>query len=341
MAGQVWAVVLAGGRGTRFWPVSTRSRPKQFVEMLGRGTLLQNTVERVRLLCPRERTLVLTGAEYSSEVARQLPGLPAENILLEPVPRNTAPSIGWAAQILSTRGSGADLMFVVPSDHLITPDSGFAETMELALRAAEDGWLMTVGVKPDRPATGYGYLEVGEDLGGFRRVSSFREKPDLATAEAWAAGGRHLWNAGIFAWRADAILGEIRKSLPGLFASLAGLGEGPIPEPGAFEGMPSISVDYGVMENASRVGTVEARFSWDDVGDWPAARRAGIGRGEVASFDSSECTVWTPGMLTVLLGVRNLSVVTAGGVLLVMGDGCSQQLRDVVAWMEKEKPGLV
>jgi mannose-1-phosphate guanylyltransferase len=341
MAGQVWGVVLAGGRGTRFWPVSTRSTPKQFLDMLGEGTLLQNTFRRVNLLCPPERILVVTGAEHSGEVEAQLPGMPRRNILLEPVPRNTAASIGWAAHVISLRGGPEDTMIVVPSDHAITPDQGFAETLERAVAAAARGWLMTVGVPPDRPATGYGYLEKGEEVGGFWKVSSFREKPDLATAEIYVSGGRHFWNAGIFAWRADGILREIGRSLPCLHGSLLALTSEPLGDTGLFEGMPSVSIDYGVMEKAENVGMVEALFKWDDVGDWPAARRSGIGRGEVAAFESRDFTVWAPGSLTVLLGVSDISVVSANGVILVMNDAYSQKLRDVVAWMEKEKPGLV
>lgn len=334
-------MILAGGRGTRFWPVSTRREPKQFLDMLGDGSMLQCAFRRIGLLCPPERTLVVTGSDYGALVSAQLPTLPRENVLLEPVPRNTAASIGWAARVVSLRGSGEETMVVIPSDHVVSPDSAFAETMRRAASAAASGWLMTIGVRPSRPATGYGYLERGEDRGGFWEVRSFREKPDLATAVAYACSGVHFWNAGIFVWKAANLLEEMHRLLPDLHGGLLHAGESCEFDPGGFASLPSVSIDYGVMEKADRVGMIEAGFAWDDVGDWPAARRSGIRRGEVLALASGDCTVWTPGMLTILLGVKDISVVSADGVILVMGDGKSQDLREVVARMEKERPDLV
>jgi len=341
MPDNIWGIVLAGGRGTRFWPVSTRARPKQFIDLLGGGTLLQQTVRRLGALCSPARVLIVTGAEYSALAREQLPGIPEENILLEPCPRNTSASIGWAAGVMASRGAAGDLMAVVPSDHSIRPDEGFTSTLLRAAVPASEGWLMTLGIRPDRPATGYGYLEAGESMGGFLRVVSFREKPDAATAASYLAGGRHFWNAGIFMWKAEAILEEIGRLLPDLASGLTAVGTGPGCDPEVFGALPVISIDYGVMEKAGRVGMVEAAFEWDDVGDWPAARRAGIARGGILQVDSGDCTVWNPGRLTVILGVRGLSIVEAGDVTLVMSDEYSQKLRDVVAELERERPDLV
>ncbi|NLP06394.1 mannose-1-phosphate guanylyltransferase [Candidatus Fermentibacteria bacterium] len=335
------AVIMAGGRGTRFWPASTRSRPKQFMDLLGAGTLLQNTVARLEGLCPMERILVVTGRDFEREVMSQLPGLPVENLLLEPMPMNTSACIGWAASVLADRGLSGDLMAVLPSDHAVSPPEGFRETLLDACRAADAGWLCTVGVKPDRPATGYGYLEAGGTGDGFMVVSSFREKPDSETAEAFLAGGRHYWNAGIFVWRVETILDEIRRHLPELSDGLKNLGRTTKASTGLYARLPSISIDYGVMEKASRVAMVPARFSWDDVGDWPALRRSGACRGEALLIGSSDCTVWNPGGLTVLMGLERVSVVNSNGVVLVMSDDYAQKLRDVVTGLERDRPELV
>lgn len=341
MRSDLHAVIMAGGRGTRFWPASTRSRPKQFMDLLGGGTLLQNTVARLEGLCPMERILVVTGTDFKREVTSQLPGLPVENLLLEPMPMNTSASIGWAASVLAERGRSGDLMAVLPSDHAVSPAEGFRETLLDAGGAADAGWLCTVGVKPDRPATGYGYLEVGGAGDGFMVVSSFREKPDAGTAEAFLAGGRHYWNAGMFVWRVEAILNEIRMHLPGLSAALGNLGRTTEASAEVYSRLPSVSIDYGVMEKSSRIAMVPARFSWDDVGDWPALRRRGASRGEALLVGSADCTVWNPGGLTVLLGLERVSVVNSNGVVLVMSDDYAQKLRDVVSELERDRPDLV
>lgn len=341
MRSDLHAVIMAGGRGTRFWPASTRSKPKQFIDLLGGGTLLQNTVARLEGLCPMERILVVTGRDFGSEVISQLPGLPEENLLLEPMPMNTSACIGWAASVLAGRGLSGDLMAVLPSDHAISPAEGLRETLLDAGRAADAGWLCTIGVKPDRPATGYGYLEIGGTGDGFMVVSSFREKPDAGTAEAFVAGGRHYWNAGLFVWKVRVILEEIRRHLPELSDGLEGLGRTTEAPAALYSRLPSVSIDYGVMEKASRVAMVPARFSWDDVGDWPALRRRGACRGDALFFDSADCTVWNPGGLTVLLGLERVSVVSSNGVLLVMSDDYAQKLRDVVSELERERPELV
>ncbi len=336
-------VIMAGGRGTRFWPVSTRERPKQFLDLTGCGrTMIQATADRVRRLCPPERTLVVTGERYDGLVRDQLPELPARNVLLEPSGRNTAACIGWAAGTVSERAGGAAPMAVLPSDHIVPDVETFAEDLASAVGAAMGGRMVTLGVQPDRPATGYGYIEVGEEvLEGTYRVSRFLEKPDASTAARLLSDGGYLWNAGIFVFRAGVVLEELERYLPGLRRGLSGLGPDRRPEREAWERLDAVSIDYGVMERSERVAVVPARFAWDDAGDWPAARRCGAGRGEVLSLESGDCTVWSEEGLTVLLGVSGLSVVRTGDVTLVMSDARAQELRKVVATLERERPELV
>ncbi len=336
MRDNVFAVIMAGGRGTRFWPLSTARMPKQFLDLTGEGTMLQITARRFHGLCSPDRIMVVTGVRHGETVRKQMPCLRSENLLLEPMGRNTAPCIGWAANVLRERGRGSDFMIVVPSDHVIDDTAGFTKTMEIALSAAEDGSLVTVGIPPDRPATGYGYLHVGAWKAGEPcPVHAFREKPDKDTAGKYLAGREYLWNAGMFVWRVDSILEAFSEHLPGLYRSILELGPVNPPDPDVYGNLESISIDYGIMEKAGDVKTVPALFGWNDIGDWPSARKCGVQRGRVLSFDSSDCTVWNPGKLTVLLGVEGISVVETDGVTLVMSDSHAQELRRVVACLEE------
>ncbi|MFO8183478.1 MAG: mannose-1-phosphate guanylyltransferase [Candidatus Aegiribacteria sp.] len=336
------AVIMAGGRGTRFWPVSTSGMPKQFLKLTGDRTMLQQTADRFQGLCGRDSVLVVTGREYGDTVMEQLPWLDRENLLLEPSGRNTAPCIGWAAATLIERGLGSSLMVVVPSDHVIDSPEGFRETVRLAAGPAAEGRLVTIGIPPDRPATGFGYLHAGRPCGDdVSRVISFTEKPDSATASRYLASGEYLWNAGMFIWRPDEIMNEISAHLPRLARGLQGLGKETTPDPEVYCSLESVSVDYGIMEKAEDVVVVPARFGWNDIGDWPSARECGVGRGEVLSMDSGNTTVWNPGKLTVLMGLSNVSVVETEKVTLVMSDEYSQRLREIVAELEKSDPDLV
>ncbi len=342
MESSFFGVIMAGGRGTRFWPVSTRKLPKQFLNLTGDRTMLQETASRFEGLCGHSEIMVVTGSDHRKTVLEQLPWIRSENLLLEPSGRNTAACIGWAAKTLIDRGCGSDLMVVVPSDHVIDDPQEFRNTLIMAVRPAIDGKLVTIGITPDHPATGYGYLEKGKSLyEGIFEVSSFREKPDPETASEYLASGRYFWNAGMFIWRADVIMEEIARNLPGLYEELIQLGPGTSPDTEQYSALQSISIDYGVMENADNVVVVPALFGWNDIGDWPSARRCGVGRGEVLAIDSGNSIVWNRGKLTVLLGVNDISVVETDSVTLIMSDEYSQKLREVVAELENTKPDLV
>lgn len=342
MESSIFGVIMAGGRGTRFWPVSTRKLPKQFLRLTGDRTMLQETASRFEGLCGHSEIMVVTGADHRDTVLEQLQWIGKENLLLEPSGRNTAACIGWAAKTLVDRGCGSDLMVVVPSDHVIDSADGFRNTILEAAEPAKDGKLVTIGITPDRPATGYGYLEKGKSFSeGVYRVSSFREKPDLKTASEYLSDGRYLWNAGMFIWRADVIIEEIARHLPGLSEELWKLSPGTSPTPEQYDALQSISIDYGVMENSDNVVMVPAQFGWNDIGDWPSARRCGVGRGEVLALDSGNTTVWNGGKLTVLMGINNVSIVETDSVTLIMSDEYSQKLRDIVVELEDTKHELI
>jgi mannose-1-phosphate guanylyltransferase len=207
---------------------------------------------------------------------------------------------------------------------------------------AKDGKLVTIGITPDRPATGYGYLEKGKIYSeGVYEVSSFREKPNLEKAEEYLENGNYFWNAGMFIWRADVIMEEIARYLPELSDGIRELDSGTCPDTGKYDALQAISIDFGVMEKADNVVMVPAEFGWNDIGDWPSARRCGVGRGEVLAVDSENTTVWNGGKITVLLGISNVSVVETDSVTLVMSDEYSQKLREVVSDLEDAKPDLV
>ncbi len=342
MESSLFGVIMAGGRGTRFWPLSTRKLPKQFLRLTGDRTMLQETASRFEGLCGHGEIMVVTGNDHRDTVIEQLHWIRNENLLLEPSGRNTAACIGWAAKTLVERGCGSDLMVVVPSDHVIDSPDGFRSTILEAAQPAKDGKLVTIGIIPDRPATGYGYLEKGKSFGeGVYEVSSFREKPGLETASVYLSSGRYFWNAGMFIWRADVIMAEIARYLPGLSEELRKLGTETCPDPVKYSALQSISIDCGVMEKADNVVMVPAQFEWNDIGDWPSARRCGVGRGEVLSIDSENTTVWNGGKLTVLMGVKDVSIVETDSVTLIMSDEYSQRLRKVVDGLEDTKPDLV
>ncbi len=340
------AVVLAGGSGTRFWPISREARPKHLLALLGRRTLLEETVARLRGLVPAARTVVVTSGAQAPLVRRLLPRLPRGAVLAEPLARNTAAAIALAAARIARRDPAATLV-VLSADHAIPDGAGFRRTLRAAAaRAASAGTLVLVGVRPDRPATGYGYLLRGRRtarLRGFavRRVARFKEKPDLATARRWFRGRRHLWNAGIFAWTARGFLAEVERHLPALHRALVASGAALRGGPAlrrAYRRCPSISVDYGVLEKSSRVETVEAAFRWDDLGSFaalarhlPRDRAGNAALGDLAALDARGVLAAAPsGHLTAVLGVEGLAVVTAPGVTLVCPLDRCEEVRVIV-----------
>jgi mannose-1-phosphate guanylyltransferase len=338
------AVILAGGSGTRFWPLSTKGRPKHLLALLGRRTLLEETAARLRGLVPAARTVVVTAKEQAAEVRRLLPSLPRGAVIAEPLPRNTAAAVALAAARIRARDRDAVLV-VVSADHWIPDAAGFRRTMAAAAaRARAAGTLVVVGVRPDRPATGYGYVlpgKVAARVKGFavRRVARFTEKPGLATARRWLRARTRLWNAGMFAWRADAFLEEVRLRLPALHRALVASGAwagGAATLARAYARAPSISLDVGILERSPRVEMVEAAFPWDDLGSFAALHRrlggtphegARSGGGLLEIDGGGNLSVAARDHLTVVLGGSRLAVITTPKVTLVVPLDRAEEVR--------------
>lgn len=341
------ALVMAGGRGTRFWPLSTSERPKQFLKLLGDRTMLQQTVDRLTGLVPPERILVLTNQSYIPLVREQLPELPAENIVGEPVARDTAAAIALGAVLCSSR-FGDSLMVVLPADHFVVPTDVFQRTLlSAAKQAAGEDCLYTIGIPPTYPATGYGYLEAGDSV--FKdgimehyRLQRFKEKPDLDLAKEYLQSGRYYWNSGMFVWRTETILGQFREHLPGHADRLLPLTEH-VGSPDftrrlekALQPLPSISIDYGVMEKAQDVRMVRALFQWSDVGGWvslasylPEDAAGNRFKGLLHSLDAGENVVYCQDEdeQVALLGVSGLIVVRVGQKTLVAHKSKAEEIK--------------
>lgn len=352
----LYAVLMAGGRGTRFWPASRYSRPKQLLPILGGSPLVRQTLERLLPMIPAERILVVTGEDLGPAVKALLPEIPPENFLLEPEGRNTAPCIGWACLHLAKRDGNA-VMVVLPSDHLIADPEKFRRILTAAADWAHRGqYLVTLSIRPDRPETGFGYIEVGPQCGEARdlpvlRVLRFREKPDLATAEQFLRMGTFLWNSGIFVWKVSTLLESLSLYLPEVLQGLQQMED--VREKGdaaaarqAFLDLPSISIDYGVLERAREVYTFLCDFGWNDVGSWasvyelsPKDAWGNACSPGTITLDASGCLVEAPGRLVALVGVQDLVVVDGGDALLVCRRDDSQRVREVVETLKKTGRG--
>ena len=277
---KIFSVIMAGGSGTRFWPASRKQRPKQLLALTGTRSLIQQTVDRMGPLTPADRVLIVTGASHAAAVGEQLGQLPEGRIIAEPMARNTAAAAGLAAAWVAAKAPEA-VCLVLPADHLITDESLFLATMRRAVKAARDeDVLVTLGLTPRFPATGFGYIETGpvrdETPPQLCQVAAFHEKPDLDRASKYLESGRHLWNSGMFAWRAEVLLAEIRTHLPDLADGLAELAPhlGAPDQAGAlsriYPELPATSVDYGILEKSSNMRVVRGDFGWSDVGSWDA-----------------------------------------------------------------------
>ncbi len=350
------AVVMAGGSGTRFWPKSRRDRPKQLLKLTGDATMLQQTVARIAPMTPPGRVWIVTGADQAEAVRAQLPDVPRANVVSEPCPRDTAACDGLAAQVVARADPDAT-MIVMPADHVIRPDEAFRATVRAALTVidADPSAFVTFGIKPTRPETGYGYIERGEPLGApegitLHRVAQFREKPDLDTAERFVADGRFAWNAGIFVWRAEAILDALAKHRPGLAAALDRIGQAlGTPDEAETIGreypmLEKMPIDKAVMEKATNVRVLEVVYDWNDVGDWraltslvPPDDHGNTIQGDVVASDTRGCIIVSDdGGLIATLGVEDLVVVQSGGATLVARKDRLDQLKSLVARLEKE-----
>jgi mannose-1-phosphate guanylyltransferase len=355
----LYGVIMAGGIGSRLWPRSRAASPKQFLDLVGPHTMLQDTVRRLEPLIPTERILVVTGREQADTVLEQVPGLSRGNLVLEPQARNTAPCIGLAAVVIEGRDPDA-VMGVFPADHRIAEGARFREAITAAARLARDDYLVTLGIAPSEPNTGYGYIHRGDSLGqrdGFEayRVQRFTEKPDEKKARTFVESGEYYWNGGIFVWKAKTILREIEKHLAGLSHQLQGISDAWDTDrrdevlTSAWEQVPEVSVDFGIMEKATRVATIPVDIGWDDVGNWAnlsdllksdGQGNVARGKGRPLLLDTADTYVYaSEGRLVAVVGLQDFVVVDTPDALLVCPKDRAQDVRDVVQALEDRELG--
>lgn len=352
-----YAIVMAGGSGTRFWPLSRRERPKQILRLLSEKTLLEETVARIHPMFPMDRIVVVCNRSYSAIVRQILPELPPENIIGEPVGRNTAPCIALVAAWLANRDPDSS-MCVLPADHFIQDTQRFVKLLKAALTAAETTELLiTFGIIPTQPHTGYGYIRAGEvvaivDELPVLRGEQFVEKPNRTTAEEYLAEGNYYWNSGMFAWKTQVILEEMNCLQPEIVQPLTNFfrsGQNLTDQDSfgaVFSRLPSISIDYGLMEKSRRVALVRGDFGWNDVGSWDAlgeimpapGGNVVVGNDHVL-VDSKRCIVVGPDTLITCLGVEDLVVVATPDAVLVTKKDRAQDVRLVVEKLKEMDAG--
>jgi mannose-1-phosphate guanylyltransferase len=347
-----FCVIMAGGKGERFWPLSTDRVPKPFIRLVGDKTMIQQTVERALRIVPEERIFIVLGRSHLDIAREQLPGLKDRNFIVEPEGKDTAPCIGLAALFL-TKIDPEAIMITLPADHYVPDVDGFVDTILDGVRCADSGdYLVTIGIRPVRPETGYGYIKAHEVFGipavTCYRVSRIVEKPDAEKARAYLEEGTYYWNAGIFIWRAGVVLDGIERYMPGLYDGLMKIRALPADADGEtawaiYGSLPRKSIDYGLMEKAHNVLMVPAGFAWDDVGTWTSLMRVldldGEGNyraGKTLSVDTHDCVILGDGITVGTLGVKDLVIVASRNGVLVCSLERSQEVREIVRGLQEE-----
>ncbi len=351
------AVIMAGGRGTRFWPRSREKKPKHLLDIISARTIIQETVDRIKELIAPQNILVVTGKKHARELIKQLPEIPLKNIIIEPEGKNTAPCIGLAALYIQKK-VGDDIMVVLPSDHAIADSNKYLEVIAAAAQfATKENALVTIGIKPSSVQTGFGYIEYGDSfqhIGNQEvfRVKSIREKPDFTQAQTFVQSGNFYWNSGMFIWKASTILEEIARFLPDLYSGLMKIKKvlGTPREAATirkvYKRLTSISIDYGVMEKADNVFMLRGDFGWSDVGSWDALweisakdnkGNAVTGGSNVIFEDTEGSLVYSPQKLVAIVGAKDLIVVETKDALLICKKGRSQDVKKIVETLEAAK----
>lgn len=349
-----WAVIPAGGSGTRLWPLSRSARPKFLLPLVGEASLLQETVNRINSLTSTERTLVVCGPAHAAAIARQLPTLPESNLIVEPSPRGSGPAIVLAAALIHRLDPYA-IMGSFAADHDVTDRPAFERAVRTAIQTARDNWLVTIGLTPSRPETGYGYIERSDavvvangDSIAYQAVR-FVEKPPLETARSYVESGRFLWNASMFIWQCSTLLETTRTLMPDLYDAINQIVDAwdtPQREHTInriWEALPDSTIDQGIMEKAERVAVVPAEIGWSDVGDWHGLgeliEHDAVGnsvRGDLLQFETRQSVVWSEtGRLVALIGLENIVVVDTEDALLVIDRNRSQDVRQIVGELKK------
>ncbi len=349
-----YALIMAGGTGSRLWPLSRQAHPKQTLKLIGDRSMFQHAVERLAPLFPTERVTVVTRAAHVAPLSQQVPDLPQANYIIEPQGRGTAPAIGLAAINLIHTDPEA-IMAVLTADHYITDTAHFRDTLAAAGELAQAGYLVTLGIKPDSPSTGFGYIKQGEqlepvnDFAAFR-VAGFTEKPDLATAQAMIADGGYAWNSGMFIWRVDRILEEFKRQMPEFYGQLKELESclGTAEYEDALARIwPTVekeTIDYGIMENAENVAVLPVDIGWTDIGSWgslpdllPADEQGNTVVANHLNIDTRDSLVFSDSQrLIATVGVEGLVIVETDDALLVCSKGREQDVRDIVKRLESK-----
>lgn len=344
----ITALIMAGGEGTRFWPLSRKDNPKQFLKLNDdQKTMLQETVERIKDLVPIEQVFIATNEAYQKAIKEQLDGIPSENIIVEPMKRNTAACIGLSSVVIENKYPGST-MIVLPADHLIKDENKFVDVLSKAvMTAATDKNLVTLGIKPTHPETGYGYIHYGNQLHTIDgeqvfEVQNFTEKPDLDTAKDFLEDGNYLWNSGMFIWQLDSILYNIEKHLPKMHGSLLkiknALGtdlEKKVIED-EFEQMESVSIDYGIMEKADDIFVIPGSFGWDDLGSWPALERVkkvdddgNVVVGKHYGIDTTNSIIHSPNKVVTTIGLDDVVIVDTEDAILICDKKRAQEVKEI------------
>ncbi|MDE5834378.1 MAG: NTP transferase domain-containing protein [Ruminococcus sp.] len=346
---KITAVIMAGGKGERFWPKSRESHPKQFLSLTDDGeTMIQKTVNRINPLVQTEDIFIVTNACYKHLVIEQLPDIPPENVLAEPYGRNTAPCIAFATAVIKKKYGNA-VMLVLPSDHLIKYENIYTRTLCNAIvTATEDNNLVTIGITPTYPETGYGYINFGEESGNAYKVERFVEKPDLRTAKKYLSSGKYLWNSGMFVWQVSAIEERFRTLMPEVFAGAEKIGQSFGTD--SFEEtleteynkFPSESVDFGIMEKSENIYTIPGSFGWDDVGNWLAIERINETddnqnyiEGDVITENCRRTTICAGKRLISAVGIEDIIIVDTDDAVLVCSKNNTQDVKKIIARLKE------
>ncbi|MDP2927661.1 MAG: mannose-1-phosphate guanylyltransferase/mannose-6-phosphate isomerase [Candidatus Omnitrophota bacterium] len=337
-----YAVILAGGVGSRFWPFSRELEPKQFMKIIGQESLLQSTIQRLKGVVDPAHTYIITNKIYFYEVKAQITKfrIPDKNIILEPQGKNTAPAVGLCAKLISRIDKDAVLL-VLPSDHYIKNIENFKRTFKKAIACAKNNLLVTLGIKPSAPSIGYGYIKVDKKKDGYWEVEKFLEKPDLNKAKEYFKNKKFFWNSGMFIWKASVLLEEVKKYLPGLYTNLRLINSvNDIPK--IWPRIDAISVDYGIMEHSKRIALIPADFYWTDLGSWealseifPKDKKGNIVSGDALNLDSQGVCVFSKGnRLVSTIGIKDTIIADTPDALLVCDRGRTQDVKKLVGLMK-------
>ncbi|WJH27530.1 sugar phosphate nucleotidyltransferase [Paenibacillus sp. CC-CFT742] len=351
----ITCVIMAGGKGERFWPKSRTNLPKQFLNISGNKSMIQQSIARLEKLTDMSRIFIVTNELYAELIKAQIPTLPSKNIIIEPIGRNTAPCIGLASVIIEDRFPDST-MIVIPSDHIIENEEGFVNILKTATEVAQDnGSLVTLGIQPTYPETGYGYIESSNQVMlinelPVNKVNKFVEKPDLATAQSYLEAGNFYWNSGIFVWKVETIRSYIQELMPEMHDILETMKTVLDSENceeiirSEFLKMPDQSIDYGIMEKVSNIYVIPCVFGWDDVGSWTALERineldenGNVIRGNILNLDTKRCIIESNGKLIATLGIEDLIIVDTEDVTLICTKEKAQEVKLLLKELRMQK----